>query len=293
MTSPQINKRCTFWTNYHCHSNYCDGKGAIEDYVKEAIRLKMPIIGFSSHAPLPFDTSWTMKNERLEGYKTEIEELKKKYMQDIEILLSLEVDYIPNVSGPKYFRNSAFNYLIGSLHYADQYLEGDYWTLDGSLDEFVKGVKELFEGDIELAIKRYFELNRLMMQQDAPDILGHFDKVKMHNYFRSLFSEKEKWYDEEIAHTLECAAEHDVIIEVNTKSLEKYNMLFPGLEHFEKLVSFGNKVTINSDAHHPSTLTQGFEFVARKLKKAGLKTLTVWKNGGWIQMEYSEKGIVF
>ena len=57
------------WTNYHSHTNYCDGTNTPEDYIRKALELEMPTYGFSSHAPIPFfDCKWAMKMDDLEGY---------------------------------------------------------------------------------------------------------------------------------------------------------------------------------------------------------------------------------
>ena len=89
------------WTNYHGHSRYCDGKGEIEDYIAKAKELKMRVLGMSSHAPVPFDTDWTMPKLKLPDYLLEMEELKSKHNNDeFTLLKSLEVDYIPDLTGP-------------------------------------------------------------------------------------------------------------------------------------------------------------------------------------------------
>ena len=67
------------WVNYHAHTHYCDGRGIPEDFVKEAVRLKMLNIGFSGHAPLPFPTDWVILENELDEYINEIRQLKKEY----------------------------------------------------------------------------------------------------------------------------------------------------------------------------------------------------------------------
>ena len=47
-------------TNYHSHSLYCDGRASMEDFVRFALSEGFTSYGFSSHAPLPFSTAWTM-----------------------------------------------------------------------------------------------------------------------------------------------------------------------------------------------------------------------------------------
>lgn len=47
-------------TNYHSHSLYCDGRANMEDFIRFALSEGFTSYGFSSHAPLPFSTAWTM-----------------------------------------------------------------------------------------------------------------------------------------------------------------------------------------------------------------------------------------
>ena len=105
--------------NYHIHSHYCDGQGKLEEIVIEAIRKGLKYIGISSHAPLPFTTSWTMKPELISKYKQEIQLLKTKYTEKIEILSGLEVDYIPQKINPHSvsITSHKFDYIIVNEHF--------------------------------------------------------------------------------------------------------------------------------------------------------------------------------
>ena len=47
-------------SNYHSHSTFCDGRSSMEEFVKFAIAKGVKRYGFSSHAPIPFETPWTM-----------------------------------------------------------------------------------------------------------------------------------------------------------------------------------------------------------------------------------------
>ena len=44
--------------NYHTHCTYCDGKDPLEAFVAEAERLHFGQLGFSSHAPVPFENEF-------------------------------------------------------------------------------------------------------------------------------------------------------------------------------------------------------------------------------------------
>ena len=72
-------------TNYHSHCSFCDGKAPMEDFVKSAIAAGFTSYGISSHAPLPFETCWTLSQERVPDYLQEIGRLKQRYAGEIEI----------------------------------------------------------------------------------------------------------------------------------------------------------------------------------------------------------------
>ena len=156
-----------YWSNYHSHCSFCDGRSTMEEFVKFAIQKGVKKYGFSSHAPLPFLTTWTMKSDDFDDYQTEFYRLKEKYKDKIELYFGLEVDYIDNCSSieNEFFKNKSFDYIIGSVHYLDKLNETDYWSIDGSFDEFDTGLKKLFSGDIRQATERFYEISVKMIEK--------------------------------------------------------------------------------------------------------------------------------
>ena len=65
-------------SNYHSHSLYCDGRAGMEDFVRFAVSSGFTSYGFSSHAPLPFPTAWTMEWDRMDDYLAEFRRLKER-----------------------------------------------------------------------------------------------------------------------------------------------------------------------------------------------------------------------
>jgi len=281
------------WTNYHGHCEYCDGKGAIEDYILKAIELKMETIGISSHAPVPFPTDWTMPAYRLDDYLNEIRLLKVKYEDKIDVYCALEVDYIPDIVSPIHGKilSAGLDYTIGSVHFVGQFNSGLHWPIDSSADEFKNGLDEIFNGDIKRVAIRYYEIQREMIRGGGLTIIGHMDKIKMHNKTFNLFDESEQWYIDEVHKTLELIKEKGVIVEVNTKAYYRDGHLFPGPEHFAKINELNIPITINSDAHHPDKLLNGFEEVADMLLMAGFTHLVELIDGKWTKVEFSKEGI--
>ena len=81
-------------SNFHSHCTFCDGRSHPEDFVKFAVARGFRAYGFSSHAPLPFETSWNMTKDDMPEYLAEIDRLKKKYERKIELYVGLEIDYL-------------------------------------------------------------------------------------------------------------------------------------------------------------------------------------------------------
>lgn len=104
-------------SNYHSHCTFCDGRSNPEDFVRFAIAKGFRAYGFSSHSPLPFETNWNMSAIDMPEYLQEINRLRQKYADRIEIYTGLEIDYLDttyNASIP-YFRELPLDYRIGFL----------------------------------------------------------------------------------------------------------------------------------------------------------------------------------
>lgn len=256
-------------TNYHCHSHYCDGTLGLEDYIVAAINKGMQAIGFTGHSPVPFPSVWNMPMSRLKDYLSEIDTLRKQYASRITVLKSLEVDFVDGMMGPysQWVRDANLDYVIGSVHYTRPMPDGTPWSIDDHLGVFLEGVRLVYDNDIKKAVMHYFELQRLMIGNQPPDIIGHLDKIKMHNRHRPLFDESATWYRDELRHLLQCVADKGTIVEINTKSFCGNGLLFPGEDLFDWLRELKIPVVINSDSHHPNHLTDGFEHVAALLLK--------------------------
>lgn len=264
-------------TNYHSHCHYCDGSNPMEDYILAAIEKKMDGYGFSSHCPVPFHSPWSMKESSVEIYLQTIDELKKKYGNKIAIFKSFEIDYIDGIVGPKseFFKVLNLDYTIGSVHYLNKKIDNSYFCIDGEHDSFKEGLNTFYNGDIKALVKEYFESIRKMVVEHTPDIVGHLDKIKMHNIHFPHFSEDDDWYVEEVQKTLETIKKSGAIIEVNTRGMYKKNLgfLYPSKSILQSIFSLKIPILINSDAHHPSELTKGYDFALQTIKEIGFSTM--------------------
>ena len=86
--------------NYHTHTWRClRASGTEREYVENAIRGGLRILGFSDHTPMPYPDGYVsnvkMLPDQLEDYVDTVLKLKQEYRNDIEIRLGLEVEYYP------------------------------------------------------------------------------------------------------------------------------------------------------------------------------------------------------
>lgn len=271
-------------TNYHSHSLYCDGRANMEDFIRFAISEGFTSYGFSSHAPLPFPTAWTMEWDRMNDYLSEFSRLKEKYADKIELAVGLEIDYLNEENHPAlpHFQDLLLDYRIGSVHmlYSP---EGEIVDIDTPADTFRQLVDKHFNGDLDAVIHLYYKNLLRMVELGGFDIVGHADKMHYNaaSYRPGLLDEQ--WYNTLICDYFAAIARHGYIVEINTKAYHDLGTFYPNERYFPLLKELGICVQVNSDAHYPERINSGRPEGLAALKKAGFKTVTEWHNGQWVE----------
>lgn len=280
------------WTNYHCHTNFCDGKKPVAEVVSEAKAKGMLALGLSSHAPLPFPNKWSMRPDKFDQYLEEIQAAKDA-TPEVQVYAGLEVDFIPGKISPLDFKDK-LDYTIGSVHFVDQFENGDGWEIDNTYDVFFNGLVNIYGGSIRKAVHRYYELTRDMISTTTPNIVGHMDKIKMHNRGDHFFQEREPWYTHEVELTLKEIQKTGCIVEVNTRGLyqNKTDTTYPSPWVLERIVEKKIPITLSSDAHHPDDLVNRFPEVASELLELGFKKLRILLDGRWTDVPFDANGII-
>ena len=103
--------------NYHTHCTYCDGKDPLSAFVQSAEERHFDQLGFSSHAPVPFENGFAIQESDLTPYCEEIEQLKGQ--THLRLFKALECDFIPGMSQPFDHFKTQWNldYIIGGEHH--------------------------------------------------------------------------------------------------------------------------------------------------------------------------------
>lgn len=257
--------------NYHTHCLYCDGKSTLEEHVREAEKQGLLQLGFSSHAPVPFENKFAISEEDLPEYIREIDRLKSQ--TDVCLLKALECDFIPGMTVDFADRKSVngLDYVIGGVHLVRPPHGDGLWFIDGPKQEiYDNGLRELFDNNVKLAVTTFWEQTFEMLETQKMDIIAHFDKIKMHNRNR-FFTEDESWYKILADKAIQLIERHDVIVEVNTRGLYKKrsDSFYPSTELLMKARKADILVLISSDAHQAEELTLFMPEAASELQRCG------------------------
>jgi histidinol-phosphatase (PHP family) len=268
-------------SSYHTHSNFSDGKAPPEEYIIKAIERGFSSLGFSEHGPTKYEKHWEIKKDRVEEYRSEILRLKNKYIGKIEIYCGMELDYFPGIEDDA-FSKYGLDYVIGSIHYFPG-PDGEIYGVDCKFEEFKKTIYDFFKGDVKSMVKEFYSRLGSMVRQFKPEMIGHFDLIKINNPDESIFSEKESWYKDAVMEVLETMSEHGTMFDLNTGGItrgylkEPYPSAWILREGAKKKIP----VVLNSDAHIPENIDGNFEPVTKILKQSGYRSKMILSGGVW------------
>ncbi len=259
-------------TNYHTHTNMCDGKNTPEEMVVSAIEKGFDAIGFSGHGYTDFDLSYCMKD--MDKYISVINGLKEKYKDKIQVYLGVEedADYLIN--------RADFDYIIGSSHYFK--IAGKLYPIDCSPDNFERGV-QMYDGDIlRLAQDYYIRFCEYILKR-KPDIVGHFDLVTKYDEIGESRFLNNADYIRLAEKYMEYALKSDCIFEVNTGAISRgyRKNPYPQENLLHIINKNGGKVTLSSDCHNSDFLDCYFNESKKMLKDIGFDGVYVLYNGEW------------
>ncbi|MFO8066030.1 MAG: histidinol-phosphatase HisJ [Bacteroidales bacterium] len=260
--------------NFHTHSDLCDGTDSLEDYVISAIDNNFSAIGFTPHSPLSFENPWSIKQEDMKTYLENASKLKEKYKDKIDVYIGLEIDYIPGYSDDfsVFTSNNKLDYCIGSVHLVKIKNKDELWFIDGKKEAYFETIKKFFNGNAKKAVEAFYMQSIEMINTQKPDIIGHLDKVKMHND-EKLFSTSESWYKSLVTETLKAVSDNNCIVELNTRGVYrgKTKEFFPSDFVLKECLKMDIPVMINTDAHKPEQIDSLFSTAVKKLKDIGFK----------------------
>jgi len=272
-------------TNYHTHCQYCDGRSTAAEMAQAAFDKGYRVLGFSSHAPLPFPTSWNMEEARLPAYAAEVRTLAAAWAdRGLEILLGLEIDWIEGErwAGDALFEEAGLDYRICSVHYIRP-RAGRGFTVDCPAAEFEEGVRTEAGGDGKVVYRSYYRDLARAIEAGGFDILGHLDLVTRNNRGGRWFDEDSKAYLDAAMEAVELLGESGAVVEINLGAVTRGKAAapHPSLPLLRRLRELGVPITFSADAHETAHLGANLEVAREAARAAGYKSVAVLTKGNW------------
>lgn len=255
----------------HSHTQFCDGRSTMAVMTQHAIAAGLKHYGFTPHSPIPFASPCNMQMEDVDTYISEFKNLKSKYSDEINLLLSMEIDFLGekwNARDP-FFDTLPLDYRLSSVHFIPSLTGSGEVDIDGRPASFMRKMSVEFDNDIRYVVDTFYARTLQMIEIGHFDMIGHFDKVGCNASFFRPGIESERWYQRHIDNVVDALSQTDIIVEVNTKSwlppvgvsaveADRYaSRLYPSAPTIAKLLRAGMTLAVNSDAHYPERVTAG------------------------------------
>ena len=240
--------------NYHTHTALCrHASGTEREYIEEAIKNGLKILGFADHTPQFFPTDFyshfRMFPEQLEGYVRTVSELREEYKNDIEIHIGLEVEYYPETFDKliEFIKPYDIEYLLLGQHY----IGNEYDTAENST-------------------ARYYDNEKLTEYVDqvlAAIDTGKFTYIAHPDVFR-FEGEDEAHYVRETKRLCEGAKALHIPLEINMLGIDE-GRHYPSDRFFKIAKEVGCDFIFGCDAHkpikvaHPEIVAKAEAFAAR------------------------------
>jgi len=271
------------YEDWHTHNSLCKHAiGTIEEYVKKAIELDLNVIGISDHFPyeyliseipsldqIPYER-YAMTLNDVEGYISQLEQLREKYQSQIKVRFAFEIDYFENQDQVlnQYLKNyiGKLDYIFGSVHV----LFGKVGIFAFDDGRFLNKYEEYDVND-EVYLEFYTTLQDMIKSPMFDfDIVTHFDLPKK---FDKRVEDEERVM-EKVIETLELVKKRDLTIEINTSGLRKIiKEQYPSEEIIRKMYDLDISILLGSDAHQPKEIAYKFKETTNLLKSIGYNQL--------------------
>ena len=234
-------------TNFHTHTPHCGHAvgSSTAEYAESAFQDGLEILGFTDHAPFEdYDFGCRMPYEELYVYFDEVSDLQKLYKGRMEILKSVEIEYLPEYTKP----GNAYYEKLLSKDNLDYLLCGEHFFRDKKGELFniynIPGpelIPEYAKACVEAMSTGYFKM------------LAHPDLFGVNDYPWDINMDKAT----EII--IEGALKYNVILEFNANGFRRgikefsdgKRYMYPMDRFWNEVKKTNARVIIGSDSHNP------------------------------------------
>ncbi len=187
----------------------------------------------------------------------------------------MELDYYSTCD------RSRFDYMIGSVHYL--YVHEVCHPIDHSRAQQLTYIETECGGDRLVFAKDYYNTLVRHMEQNHPDIVGHFDVLTKFG----LIDETESAYLR-IAHdAIDRILPHVKVFEMNTGAISRKvkNTPYPHVSLLDHIREGGGEIILGADSHACDTVDCYFNECLDILRAHRYDHIVTWEDGGFRRID--------
>ncbi|KAI8143530.1 Polymerase/histidinol phosphatase-like protein [Fennellomyces sp. T-0311] len=266
--------------SYHSHSGqYCHhGYGLLEDVVKEAVRKGFHAYGLSEHMPrfaaselypeeLEAQCTPATLSTLYDDFNVHARRLIEKYQGQIELLVGTEIEFIrPQYADYVNALRNKVDYVVGSLHHVGTV------PIDFSPELYKQALDQ--HGDITSLFAAYFDEQYEMLRQVRPEVVGHFDLVRIFASAeqQQTVSQPEIW--DKIVRNVDFVIEYGGLFEINSRAWKKgLRDAYPCRDIIKLIQEKGGRLTLSDDCHGPKDVGMFYDKLKEYLEALDLHTI--------------------
>ncbi|RQG89152.1 PHP domain-containing protein [Natrarchaeobius halalkaliphilus] len=242
----------------HTHTTYSDGYD-MREMADAAAEAGLSGIGFTDHC-LPYEDPFGRRRmydleETYAERRSDIDEVRAT--TDVEIYDAVELNYDPNRESEirSFLDEAAFDYAIGSVHYADE-----YYVMEN--EDFV----DRSETAKRTAIETYVDWQVRLIESDLFDSIAHVDVTQRRPSLRGVMN------DGDYRRIAEALVDSDTVLEINAGRLDRpYATVHPHPDFLSIFGDYDVPLVAGTDAHAPDQVRRRTQLLSSFAEKMDLQ----------------------
>ena len=248
-----LNKEQAIYQDFHMHTCFDDGADTPEKMILSAIDKGLKRVGVSLHSVVDSSIQDYVDLEKEKNFCIDMQRLKEKYKDKIEVYCGMEWDLCTLKSVGKY------DYVIASSHFIQ--MDGKYFFIDRSETEFLRTAREGFNGDFYAFCEKYFAQLEELAENIEFDIIGHIDLITKFNQDDKYFDTKHPRFVSAYKKAIDKLLKTGKPFEINMGAISRgyRKEPYPSLDILEYIKKNGGKLILSSDSHAKENVAFQYE----------------------------------